>query len=91
MSRVGRKPIVLPSEVKVSISDTELEVQGPKGKLTTLVPPGIRVAQEDKQVVVRPLKAKKGGDEKKWLALLTKQEKSNWGWRGRWWPTPLPG
>ncbi len=41
MSRVGKKPIVLPSGVKVSISDTQLEVQGPRGKLNTPVPPGI--------------------------------------------------
>ncbi len=79
MSRVGKKPIELPPGVSVKIAEASVEVQGPKGKLTTLVPSGIQVAQEDKQVVVRPLKAKKGGDEKKWLALLTKQEKSNWG------------
>ena len=41
MSRVGRKVIVVPSSVKVSVKDTQLEVQGPKGKLTTPVPPGI--------------------------------------------------
>jgi len=42
MSRVGRKVIALPPGVKVSIGDTTLEVQGPKGKLSTPVPPGIR-------------------------------------------------
>ncbi len=41
MSRVGRKVIVVPSGVKVSVGDARLEVQGPKGKLTTPVPPGI--------------------------------------------------
>jgi large subunit ribosomal protein L6 len=41
MSRVGRKLIVVPSGVKVSVTERELEVQGPKGKLTTPVPPGI--------------------------------------------------
>ncbi|HXY41112.1 MAG TPA: 50S ribosomal protein L6 [Vicinamibacteria bacterium] len=41
MSRVGRKVIVVPQGVKVSVGDTRLEVQGPKGKLTTPVPPGI--------------------------------------------------
>ncbi len=41
MSRVGRKVIVVPSGVKVAVTDTHLEVQGPKGKLTTPVPPGI--------------------------------------------------
>jgi large subunit ribosomal protein L6 len=42
MSRVGRKVIVVPSGVKVSVKETEIEVQGPKGKLTTPVPPGIK-------------------------------------------------
>jgi large subunit ribosomal protein L6 len=41
MSRVGRKAITVPPGVKVSIGETALEVQGPKGKLTTPVPPGI--------------------------------------------------
>ena len=44
MSRVGRKVIVVPAGVKVSVSETALEVQGPKGKLTTPVPPGISFA-----------------------------------------------
>jgi len=46
MSRVGKKPIVLPSGVKVSISDTHLEVEGPKGKLDTPVLPGISFSLE---------------------------------------------
>ncbi len=41
MSRVGRKVIVVPSGVKVAVKETALEVQGPKGKLTSPVPPGI--------------------------------------------------
>lgn len=41
MSRVGRKVIAVPTGVKVSVSEASLEVQGPKGKLTTPVPPGI--------------------------------------------------
>ncbi|MGE5127362.1 MAG: 50S ribosomal protein L6 [Betaproteobacteria bacterium] len=44
MSRVGRKVIVVPAGVKVSVKETELEVQGPKGRLTTPVPPGISFA-----------------------------------------------
>jgi large subunit ribosomal protein L6 len=41
MSRVGRKPIPIPKDVKVSVSATALSIQGPKGKLETPVPPGI--------------------------------------------------
>jgi large subunit ribosomal protein L6 len=44
MSRVGRKVIAVPTGVKVSVSEASLEVQGPKGKLTTPVPPGIKFA-----------------------------------------------
>ena len=44
MSRVGKKPIPVPSGVKVTIGD-QLKVQGPRGTLTVPVPAGIRVAQ----------------------------------------------
>jgi large subunit ribosomal protein L6 len=41
MSRVGRKIIPVPKDVKVQVGERALSVQGPKGKLTTPVPPGI--------------------------------------------------
>ena len=44
MSRIGKKPIVLPSGVKVQIGE-ELEVTGPKGKLKVPIPAGIQVEQ----------------------------------------------
>jgi large subunit ribosomal protein L6 len=49
MSRVGKKPIPLPGGVKVSIG-AQLEVTGPKGKLTVPIPPGIQVAQGNGQL-----------------------------------------
>jgi large subunit ribosomal protein L6 len=45
MSRVGKKPIPVPSGVKVSIGE-QLKVQGPRGTLTVPVPAGIRVEQK---------------------------------------------
>ena len=47
MSRVGKKPITIPSGVTVNISDTGLEVKGPKGSLSTPVPNGVKFTQED--------------------------------------------
>ncbi len=44
MSRVGRKAIPVPKDVKISVSSASLQVQGPKGKLETPVPPGISFA-----------------------------------------------
>ncbi|HMO81342.1 MAG TPA: 50S ribosomal protein L6 [Pyrinomonadaceae bacterium] len=52
MSRVGKKPITIPSGVTVTIKDQELEVKGPKGTLTTPVPDGVTVKQEDGALVV---------------------------------------
>ena len=46
MSRVGKKPIPLPSGVKVTIGD-QIKVQGPRGTLMVPVPAGIRVEQTD--------------------------------------------
>ena len=44
MSRIGKKPIPLPSGVKVEIGG-QLEVTGPKGKLTVPIPKGITIEQ----------------------------------------------
>jgi large subunit ribosomal protein L6 len=46
MSRVGKKPIPVPSSVKVQIGD-QLRVQGPKGTLEVPIPEGIRVEQNN--------------------------------------------
>src|ERR1700689_1304202 len=46
MSRIGKKPIPLPSGVKVQIGE-ELQVTGPKGSLTVPIPPGIKIEQKD--------------------------------------------
>src|SRR6202158_5300314 len=51
MSRIGRKPIPLPKGVTVKIEGNAVAVQGPKGKLDTHLPAGIRVEQKDGNLV----------------------------------------
>jgi large subunit ribosomal protein L6 len=51
MSRIGRKPISVPAGVKVEISFGAVEVEGPKGKLSVPLPPGIRFEQKDSTLV----------------------------------------
>ncbi|HEY8669344.1 MAG TPA: 50S ribosomal protein L6, partial [Terriglobales bacterium] len=51
MSRIGKKPIPLPKGVTVKIEGNTVAVQGPKGKLDTQVPSGIRVEQQDGNLV----------------------------------------
>jgi large subunit ribosomal protein L6 len=51
MSRIGKKPVPIPKGVNVAISGNVVSVQGPKGKVDTTVPAGIKVEQRDSTVV----------------------------------------
>ena len=53
MSRIGKKPISLPKGVTVKIDAGVVEVQGPKGKLRQLTPPGILFAKDGEALVAR--------------------------------------
>ncbi len=43
MSRIGAKPIPVPSGVSITIESSEIRVKGPKGVLTSPILPGIQV------------------------------------------------
>src|SRR5258708_10718205 len=47
MSRIGRKPIPVPSGVKVAVHPGSVDVQGPKGKMSVPLPGGIHLEQKD--------------------------------------------
>jgi len=47
MSRIGKKPIAVPQGVKVQLQGNVVAVQGPKGKLETVIPAGIKFEQTD--------------------------------------------
>ena len=47
MSRVGKKPIEVPKNVKVAVQDQQVNVEGPKGKLSFRVHPRIQLALKD--------------------------------------------
>jgi len=51
MSRVGKQPVPIPEGIKVDILADCIEVEGPKGKLTSPLFPGISVEVEDNQMV----------------------------------------
>ncbi len=53
MSRIGRMPVVLPKEVKISCDPSKVEVTGPKGRLLHLLPQGISVSVDEEKVLVR--------------------------------------
>jgi len=46
LSRVGKRPVVLPKGVNVTLSSTHIEIQGPKGKLGMDLPPNVTCKKE---------------------------------------------
>lgn len=66
MSRIGKQPVKIPKEVKISVNDNTLNIEGPKGKLSQTFHDDITITynQEAKQIFVnRP------SDEKRYKAL----------------------
>ena len=63
MSRLGKKPVTIPSGAKVSVTGRTINVEGPKGKLDFTAQPQIDLKVEGQEVVVtraddsRPAKA----------------------------------
>lgn len=52
MSRIGKKPIVIPKGVNITLSGKELVVKGPKGQLKMDVHPSIKVEVNESEVTV---------------------------------------
>lgn len=52
MSRIGKKPIVIPAGVSVTIANNDITVKGPKGTLNRTIDKGIAVAQEGNQLLL---------------------------------------
>ena len=59
LSRVGRRPIMIPSGVEVDILSDGVTVKGPKGSLTQTYHPEVKVSIQDDQVVVERLSDRK--------------------------------
>ena len=52
MSRIGRKPVPVPSGVDVKLDGQALSVKGPKGELSLVIHPEMAVQMEDGEITV---------------------------------------
>ena len=52
MSRIGNKPISVPSGVTINVDGQHVKVKGPKGELEQTFRPEIKIEQQDGQIVV---------------------------------------
>jgi len=51
-SRVGKRPVAIPSGVTVNLNGSDIDVQGPKGKLKRTLPTGVIAKKDDSGVLV---------------------------------------
>ena len=61
MSRIGKKPIAMPANVKYTVEGNTVLVEGPKGKVTALIPPGITLVKKDNDLLVERENDKQAG------------------------------
>jgi large subunit ribosomal protein L6 len=66
MSRIGRKPVVVPANVKVALADSTIAVEGPNGKLSFSYRKGIEVRYD---AATRELLVVREDDERERRAL----------------------
>jgi len=59
MSRVGKKPILIPENVEVKIEGQKVIIKGPKGELSREIRPEIKVEVKGNQIFVFPKKETK--------------------------------
>ncbi len=52
MSRIGKKPISIPGNVKVGVQDQKIMISGPKGSLERIIRPEVKIEIKEGQIFV---------------------------------------
>lgn len=59
-SRIGRKPVIIPTGVEVKIQDHQLFAKGPKGQLQLMLHPFVKVSLDKGELKLYPNETDKG-------------------------------
>ncbi|WP_456434245.1 50S ribosomal protein L6 [Thermosulfuriphilus sp.] len=59
LSRIGRRPIPIPEGVKVTLTEEEIIIEGPKGRLSRPLHPLVEIVVEEGQIKVNPRQIRK--------------------------------
>ena len=63
MSRIGKKPVIIEKEVQVTVEGNTVNVKGPKGELSQVIPEGVTIDMRERELYV--VKEEKGKLAKK--------------------------
>jgi large subunit ribosomal protein L6 len=66
MSKIGKKPVIIPNGVTVKVTGNEVHVKGSKGELSLVVDAAINIETKEKELILS-------------IAEVTKENKSIWG------------
>ncbi len=64
MSRIGKKPILIPEKVAVTVDGLAVTVKGPKGELSRTLPEGVSISKVENTIVVTPTSEKRRSRER---------------------------
>ncbi|MEA3344480.1 MAG: 50S ribosomal protein L6 [Patescibacteria group bacterium] len=78
MSRIGKKPILIPEGVEVIIDNDIVTAKGPKGELSVKVRPEIKVEKIEKEILVS-LNKSTSKNRKSSIPLKEGQSRAFWG------------
>ncbi|NBQ56825.1 MAG: 50S ribosomal protein L6 [Opitutaceae bacterium] len=54
MSRIGKQPVLIPDKVKVGITNTTVLIEGPKGKVSKIFAPVVKITVADQKITFAP-------------------------------------
>ena len=54
MSRIGKQPVSIPDKVKVGVVNSTVSIEGPKGKVSKIFAPVVKITVADKKVTFAP-------------------------------------
>lgn len=74
MSRIGKKPIEIPSGIEVKIEGKNINVKGPKGELSFSLEPEIKAEIKEGNIIVFPCSLADGKETR-----VSKRESALWG------------
>jgi large subunit ribosomal protein L6 len=62
MSRVAKKPVIIPAGVEISINGSNIKIKGPKGTIQLTVQEDVVIKKEDNQVIFLPKEGVENAD-----------------------------
>ncbi len=66
MSRIGKKPIIIPKDVEVKIDSDLIAVKGPKGEVNQKIHPHVNIMREEDQIMIKVQNPKLKEDRALW-------------------------